>query len=368
MTDSCFNYTPEEISDMNRVDAVRVLAKSGSWLDEQEFPPLRWAVHGLIPEGFGLITGPPKLGKSWFILGVLLAIADGRRAVGRIHVEKRPVLYFALEDSERRMQSRIRHLLGDDKFPAEFRFICDLKNQPVAPLAEAWLDENPNGVVALDTLGKVMPAAQGGEGAYQRDYRVGGQLKALTDDHPGSTLAVVHHVRKQGSADWMDSTSGTNGLNGAADWTLNLERSRNEGQALIRVTGRDVEEGEYAATLKAGKWDLAAGTLAEAAQIARMGAKQEGLGDAAADIVEVVAQYPDGAGAEQVAEELNITPKAAADRLARLAKQERIERIARGRYRLPDSNSTLSTLSTPSQGDDQDEPLFGEYENQQEGA
>ena len=42
--------------------------------------------------------------------------------------------------------------------------------------------------------------------------------------------------------------------------------------------------------------------------------------------------------------------------------------ITRGRYRLPDSNSTLSTLSTPSQGDDQDEPLFGEYENQQEGA
>ena len=38
---------------------------TGAWLDMQEFPPLAFAVPGIIPEGFTLLVGPPKAGKSW---------------------------------------------------------------------------------------------------------------------------------------------------------------------------------------------------------------------------------------------------------------------------------------------------------------
>ena len=81
--------------------------KTGSWLDRQVFSPLKWAVPGIIPEGFGLLIGPPKLGKSWLVLGLLLTVAEGGKALGAIHTEQRPVLYAALEDGDRRMQQRL---------------------------------------------------------------------------------------------------------------------------------------------------------------------------------------------------------------------------------------------------------------------
>ncbi|MDT5050513.1 MAG: hypothetical protein QOG75_6425, partial [Mycobacterium sp.] len=84
---------------------------NGAWLDTQEFPPLEYAVPGIIPEGFGLLVSPPKAGKSWLVCGIGLACAAGGLALGRISVDKRPVLYLALEDGQRRLQSRCRRIM-----------------------------------------------------------------------------------------------------------------------------------------------------------------------------------------------------------------------------------------------------------------
>lgn len=51
--------------------------RNGAWLNDQVFPPLQWVVPGLVAEGFGLVVGPPKLGKSWFVLGLALSAACG---------------------------------------------------------------------------------------------------------------------------------------------------------------------------------------------------------------------------------------------------------------------------------------------------
>jgi AAA domain len=60
-------------------DADRLLAtlRDGAWLDAQVFPPLSYAVPGLIPEGSVLLVGAPKIGKSWLVLAVGLAASDG---------------------------------------------------------------------------------------------------------------------------------------------------------------------------------------------------------------------------------------------------------------------------------------------------
>ena len=62
------------------------LIRSGSWLDAQDFPPLTWAVPGLVPEGFGLFIGPPKAGKSWAALSIALALSLGGVAFGNVPV------------------------------------------------------------------------------------------------------------------------------------------------------------------------------------------------------------------------------------------------------------------------------------------
>lgn len=309
--------------------------RTGAWLDQQTFPPLSWAVPGLIPEGFGLLTGPPKAGKSWAALGVVLAVASGGSAFGKVPVgTPRPVLLLALEDGNRRLQGRCRTLLDGEPIPALLEYATRATPNEVLPLIGAWLDQHHDArpLVVLDTLGKVMPPAMAGESAYARDYRIGGHLKALTDSHPGSALVVIHHVRKLAGEDWMDSTSGTNGLNGAADFTVNLSRARNDTAGILRVTGRDVPEGEYALTVAHGTWTLDGSSLADAARVAQQSKATEGLGDRSAEIVALVNRHPAGLGPTALGTMLAIPASQAGTYLTRLSDAGRIRKTGRGLY------------------------------------
>lgn len=317
-------------------DDILSLVRTGDWLDAQVFPELAWTVPGIIPEGFGLLTGPPKLGKSWLALHLGLAVAAGAEAFGAISTgHARPVLYLALEDGDRRLQDRSRQLLDGGPIPANLHSVTNTHGTPVIDLIGAWLGVNGHldPLVILDTLGKVMPASNPGESAYQRDYRIGSALKRLTDSHPGSTLLVVHHTRKAEGADWMDSTSGTQGLNGSADFTVSLARARNESEAVFRVTGRDVRENEYAMTSSNGMWRLAGSSLTEAAQAALSLKSTTGLKDRAADVVAYVNAHPEGVRAADVADAISeLDGDQARVYLARLFKADRIAKPTPGLY------------------------------------
>ena len=251
----------------HELDLLRGL-RDGAWLDAQDFPPLRYAVPGLIPEGSTLLVGPPKIGKSWLVLSVALAVAAGGRALGQLDVDQRPVLYVALEDGHRRMQDRCRMLLEGGAIPPAFHYMTRIEPGTVLETIRQWIEKfaDAEPLVIVDTLGRVMPPALVGESAYQRDYRVGAALKRVADDNPGSALVVNHHDRKAMSDDFVDSVSGTHGLAGAADTILVLTRQRHESTGLVKVTGRDVAEGEYGLKFDAGaRWLVDGNGLAEAA-------------------------------------------------------------------------------------------------------
>ena len=319
--------------DRPRTEHLLSRIHDGAWLDAQTFPPLQWAVPGLIAEGMGLLVGPPKLGKSWFALGVGLAVAQGGYALGRIRVEQRPVLYAALEDGNRRMQYRCRHLLDDQPIPSGFQYFTDARGADEAlAILTAWLDRHPGGLVMLDTLGKVLPSAAPGQSAYERDYAIGSVLKGIADDHPGSAFLIVHHTRKMASSDFMDATSGTNGLNGSADYTVVLERVRGEDSARIKVTGRDVTEGEYAARMPGGAWLLDGDDLTQAAETARTERATDGLGDDSAQVVAFIGEHPEGVTPAQVAARMGWPDNKTRTYLARLLDGGRVNRPSRGRY------------------------------------
>ncbi len=322
--------------------------RTGRDLDEKVFPPLAWAVEGMIPQGFGLFTGAPKVGKSWATLDVALAVASGTPAFGVVPTgQARPVLLLALEDGERRLQTRCRQLLGNRRIPPLLHYGTTMPVAEVLPLVDAFIGEyGPhNPLVIVDTLGRIMPPALPGESAYGRDYRIGARLKASADAQPGTCLLVVHHVRKAHGVDWMDSTSGTNGLNGAADWTLNISRDRNTDASLFRVTGRDVAEGEYALTMTNGAWRLDATTLAGAAAKARMTSSVAGLGDKSAEMVAFIAANP-GCGPTQVGHALDMTANAAGAYLGNLERAGRLQKTGRGRYVLGTPFETFESVET----------------------
>jgi hypothetical protein len=321
-------------------DAERLLGelKNGAWLDAQVFPPLAYTVPGLIPEGSVLLVGPPKIGKSWLVLSIALAAAatDGR-ALG-LQIPQRPVYYLALEDGDRRLQDRCRRLLGDDPIPPGFHYQTEVEAGRVIDTIAAWVRGRAAPLVILDTLGKVMPPALPGESNYQRDYRVGTALKRVVDKHKGMTLLVNHHDRKADAADWVDSVSGTHGLAGAADTLVVLARDRQETAGLVKVTGRDVAEGEYAVTFKDGAvWELDAPDLAAAREKAqKIRATTRATGGASDRLLDVVLhayEHPEGVRRGDVAEALHLDPKQATVYLSRAVAAGRLERAGRGLYR-----------------------------------
>jgi AAA domain/Transcriptional regulator, AbiEi antitoxin len=335
----------EEHPDVDDAPGLLAGLRNGAWLNKQVFPPLDYAVPGIVPEGSVLHVGAPKIGKSWLVLTFGLAAASGGRALG-IKVEPRPVLYLALEDGDRRLQDRSRKLLEGEPIPEGFDYLTRVEPGRVIDTIAAWLELQHDAppLVILDTLGKAMPPTLPGESAYQRDYRIGGELKWLADSHPGMTMLTNHHDRKANAEDFVDSVSGTHGLAGAADTIIVLCRDRNESAGLLKVTGRDVPEGEYAITFTEGAmWDLDGADLHEAARRARERRLTAGLGDRSTEIVSYVGEHPQGVTPAQVAEVFGMDPRAAGAYLGRAAEAGRLRKPHRGLYTPVETVETVET-------------------------
>ncbi len=212
-----------------------------------QFPPPRWAVPGLVSEGVNLLVSQPKVGKSWLALNLLVAVASGGKAMGKINVERGDVLYLALEDNARRLQRRLGTVLQGASPPVGLAFntaIETMDNGGADRIAE-WLSnaEHPR-LVIVDVFAKVRGTPTSSS-AYDADYEAMGRLKRLADEHDVAVL-LVHHTRKQAAEDFLSTVSGTNGIAGAADTLLLLSRGRTSADATLQITGRDVEEAEHA--------------------------------------------------------------------------------------------------------------------------
>ena len=223
------------------------MVRSGAWLNAQKFPPLAWAVPGWFPEGMTFQGGGPKSGKSWLSQSVGLSLAGGRAILGSIASQApRPVMYFGLEDSDRRIKDRSAQL-GWPELPELFHYTVKAAPDQVLDLMRDFLVHYARfrPVAVIDTWGKIMSPARKGETTYDRDYRLGGEVKQCVDDVPGSSVIINHHTRKEGAADFIDTLSGTFGVAGSCDTIAILSRKRGEDTGKIQITGRDVEEGTY---------------------------------------------------------------------------------------------------------------------------
>lgn len=207
----------------------------------------KYIVPGLLPEGLTVFAARPKQGKSWLALQAALAVGGGLPGLlGSIDPAAGSVLYLALEDTRRRLKTRVLKILtGKGWAPpraVEFRTASHRGAVGIAHVEE-WLKSRPDArLVIVDTLQKFRPPQKGGKGdTYADDYETMGQLKALADRYAVAVL-VIHHSRKSPAENPFDEVSGTLGITGAADSIFVLERKHQEEEASLFVTGRDVEE------------------------------------------------------------------------------------------------------------------------------
>jgi hypothetical protein len=231
-----------------------------------EFVPPRWAVPGVIAEGVTVLAGAPKVGKSWLSLGLGVAVAAGGRALGSVRVKPGPVLYLALEDTPRRLQSRLQIVLGDAAPPPGLHLVIACPPMPEGgERIAAWLTKHPDcRMVIIDVYAKLRGPTPPNMSAYDADYAGLSRVKAIAD-HFGVAVVLIHHVRKAVSEDFLSDLNGTNGLSGAADTVAVLRRGRGEKAGILHITGRDVDEAEMGMSFEpeSGAWKLLAGPAIE---------------------------------------------------------------------------------------------------------
>src|SRR5581483_5536111 len=199
--------------------------RSAAELMSITLPPPRYAVPGLVSEGLNILAGRPKAGKSWWALQAGLAIASGGMAFSALPVQSGEVLYLALEDTWRRLQSRIGTLLAGQSAPASLTLAVRWNrfDEKGLEAIDSWLAEHPDArLVIVDTCQRVQPLRDTkGTDTYGEDYTHSNALKELADKHHVA-ISAIHHTRKATSEHPLDSISGTNGLAGSADAVLVL--------------------------------------------------------------------------------------------------------------------------------------------------
>lgn len=245
-----------------------------SELQKADIPPIKWIVKGLLPEGLSLLAAPSKYGKSWMMMQLCIAVAEGKPFLEKQTV-KCDVAYFSLEDSPRRFRDRSNSVTkGEFAPPGYFGMVKALSMATgLFEQLEELMDINPNtGLIIIDTFQKVRGGQMKNESVYGADYREMSAMKTFADKHRISLL-LVHHLRKQDDdSDVFNRINGSMAIMGASDtsWVMSRKK-RGDTNTILTVTGRDVDDAELiiAFDKPTFSWNLVGNAEEEASRRAR---------------------------------------------------------------------------------------------------
>ena len=203
---------------------------------EAEFPPVRWAVPGILPEGFAVLAGPPKVGKSYLVLQLSGAVNAGGKVLGS-DVEQGWVLYLALEDGWRRLQERMRKQLWKGTGHTTFHVDWPLFAEGGVEALNDTLHETDYRLCVIDTLARFL----GGKldwNDYAAMYPPLSQLRALAEETNTAIIGTTHH-NKLRSGDNITDVLGSTAVTAAPDTILGLFRKEGGSVWTLKAESRE---------------------------------------------------------------------------------------------------------------------------------
>lgn len=242
------------------------LVMEGGNVDLENVEKIDFIIDNLLSPGLAMLAADPKIGKSWFALLMCLCVAQGKKFLD-YDTKKCTCLYFALEDSDNRVKSRIKRIFDGDKLPNTFCYsieVNDLSNGLIEQLEMVYNSMSELRLIVIDTLQCIRGNYNNKDGgAYGYDYKEMNTLKKFAKSHNLSMLLIHHTSKMDNPNDPFFSISGTRGLTGALDLMMVMKKKdAMDKQAKLYIRGRDVDSDAFIIEMKDCKW-VKVGSLAD---------------------------------------------------------------------------------------------------------
>lgn len=104
--------------------------------------PREMIVENLIPQGICILAGPQKVGKSFLALDLCISVASGKPVLGHETVQGE-CLYLGLEDTYRRLQSRLLLMNAEATDSLYFAIAADRLGGGLENQIEAFHKDHP---------------------------------------------------------------------------------------------------------------------------------------------------------------------------------------------------------------------------------
>jgi AAA domain len=304
------------------------ILKNAADLRTKTFEQLRMIIPNYLPEGLSVLGGKPKIGKSWLALDAADAVASGGNCLGQ-QCEQGDVLALMLEDTDRRLQRRLTKMLGAQRheWPNRLTYATGWPrlNDGGLDWMREWIDRaSKPRLIIVDILERIRQRISSKDRApqYSADYDALAALQELSAEAQLSIL-VLHHQRKLGAHDLIDTLSGTLGLGGAVDAVLILGKDPQLGKFLYG-RGRDLEEFDIAVQQdEKCRWQVLGPRFDEQASPER------------AKIIAVLAKAGRPMNVKDISEEVGSKTENVKNLLTKLYAEGQVERVSWGWYRLP---------------------------------
>lgn len=223
-------------------------------LGEKEYEPIDWVVEEILPKGLTIFAGPAKSGKSFLCLNVALAVAQGGLALSSFNVPSaKSCLYMALDDTERRVGSRLSRILTDSSLPDNAYFMDRMPYLMAGnnlKLYERIIKDYGIELLIIDTMKYILPNGGLLKGTqYEIDYEMIGPVRDFAHDMSLSLLFVTHTRKSKDVDNIWNEIQGSTGVQSAADTMWMLEK-KPEGYN-FHITGREMPENSF--PVKMGK-------------------------------------------------------------------------------------------------------------------
>ena len=296
-------------------------------LETMDLPEPDWIVKDYVPFGLSMLAGSPKMGKSFWTLDLAIAVSMAGKFLGQVDVDSSGnVLYLALEDTFRRVKSRLQKTLPEGQWSADLEFWTDIPKFNVGGMAklENWIKSKPNPkLIIIDVFQKIRDIKdKRNSNAYEDDYEELGRIKRFADNSNVAILCV-HHTRKMDASDFLDTFNGSTALAGAVDGALVIKRERGSADAVLHRTGKDYEESDDIAM----KFDLTMGGWRILGN-----AEDYKLSEQRREIFNILSFSERPMKPKQIADNLNVNFATIRGTIRRMLQEGQIKQISYGEY------------------------------------